>query len=113
MNPLSWLNSFQDQDSGESYVNSNDCDPFDEICDVPSTLRQLLQPNVDQLKLSFINDDILEDCLFYTDCDNFDHSTKTKTDTKYTDLSTDVELYGNQNVDNCIVELNEKKIFQH
>ena len=103
--PLSSLTIFNDC-SGDNAVIS---DSVDVLCDGPSTstLQHLIEPNVNQLRLSFLEDDItncyselckFESCSNYNSCDDFDFSTKTNIE-----LSTDV--------DNCMIDLNGKKSF--
>ena len=85
LNPLTWLENFNDpiscEDLVEPNVNSTDCDFNVQFCDGPLTPKHLLQPNR------------LDDCSIYTtSCDQLDYST-----------NTDI------NNDGCIIELSCKQ----
>ena len=100
LNPLTWLENFNDpiscEDLVEPNVNSTDCDFNVQFCDGPLTPKHLLQPNTDQFQLSFTSEDDdnrLDDCSIYTtSCDQLDYST-----------NTDI------NNDGCIIELSCKQ----
>ena len=61
LNPLTWLENFNDpiscEDLVEPNVNSTDCDFNVQFCDGPLTPKHLLQPNTDQFQSSFTSED--------------------------------------------------------